>query len=624
MSEINILIEPHAETPDERMLVGILVEQLNEALVPSGLQIGRVEWACGDDKTEWGDDASDPRDAKFYVSTEKPLRIRLSGDEETRMVQFVLQLQVSLNALYRNMVAVGDKSQLKVLGKSVLSLKSLPFVCNSLEYRKIMEKVRQAEEKDYSMDVLLEYFFRSEGMEKSKVENSCESRKREKVAQEMKALTELETALIHVALAVVRMSRPTAGPRWQKAEALFWKGEYEAALAVLELPKIKAELRKAIREGDRTTGENRIGEAIFRLRLLQVNKPNWSQRKVLNREIVSIYKTCITCGRSCLSKTALAGLMTEYAAFLDKTGQDRRCWIVYERVIPLWRTLTEEDPRTCLPELASALTHYAHLLAYSYTLITTDPNGEACYDDVFRNTTSEALLKEALDIYRLLAKENSDAVLPLWAKTTFQYGELLLNHFFAQRALQAFSDALDLYRLLAERYPERYESLLEAKCQKMLERVQSYNSYFEDKNVPEDMQELLSAADHDHPDAQFKLGELYQNGDGVIRDYDVAKKWYTRAAENGYVEAQRCMGFICMYATLGWIDAKAAEKWFRMASMQGDALSQLELAKICMSRKDRQSYDEARYWLQEAAENTEDEEVLDEINTLMNDWKETP
>ena len=573
------------------------MEELNTALETGGLRIGQVNWAFGTEN------------ADFRIPTADDLHFRLSGDINTRELQFVLQLQVTLNALYRNMLSVDESSNLLVFHKPLLSLKRLPFVSHTTGYRKIMENVRQAEQKDYSMDVLLEEFFRSERMEKSEGENSCETLKRERVSQELQALTKLGTALINVALAVVRMSRSSAGPRWRNAEELFWNGEYEAALAVLELPKIKTELRKAAHENDRTTVENLIGEALLRIRLLQVDKPDWGQTAAWKKEITSIYKTCITCGHNCLTKKAYAGLMTEYAVFLVTIGQDRRSWILYEHVLPEWRTLAEEDPDTCLPELASALHHYAHLLAYSYTLITTDPTGEKCYDEVFRNSTSEASLQEVLEIYRLLAKENPDAVLPQWAEATFHYGKMLLSRYYAQRALQAFSEALDLYRLLAERHPGHYESLLEARSNNMLERIHHYSSFFEDESVSEDVRELQSEAEHDNPEAQFQLGKLYEHGDGVIRDYDEAEKWYARAAENGHMEAQRCMGMNCLEATLGRRDMTAAEKWFRMAAMQGDETSQLELAKICMVRKDMQGYEEALYWLHEAAEKEESGEA---------------
>lgn len=62
MHDINIFIEPHAELPDERTLVELLVEQLNATMAPMGLQIGRVEWDLEDDKTEC-------RDVVHHVST---------------------------------------------------------------------------------------------------------------------------------------------------------------------------------------------------------------------------------------------------------------------------------------------------------------------------------------------------------------------------------------------------------------------------------------------------------------------------------------------------------------------------------------------------------------------------
>lgn len=601
-----IIIHASNEIPDEKKAFGLFLNDLNAALELGGLHIAHVDWAYGIKETDDGDVNSCVSSGLYsLISTGDTYHFYLSGDINTRKVQFVLKLQIFLNALYRNMVSVNKTSELTVFDHPLLSLKEVPYICHSSGYRTIMEKVRQAEQKDYSMDVLLEEFLRSEGIEKSNKENTCESLMRENVQRELQVLPKLGTALTDVALAVVRMSRPSAGPRWKKAEELFWNGEYEAALAVLELPKIKTELRKAAREDDCETVENLTGEAMLRVRLLQVEKPNWRQQDAWKQEIVSIYKTCITCGRNHLPKVALAGLMTEYADFLDRIGQDRRCWLTYERVLPEWRALANEYPDICLPELASAADDYAQLLTYSYIFITTDPNGEDCFDEAYRFSTSEALIMEALDIYRRLSEENPDAVLPLWAQATFRYAVILLQRYYAKRAFQTFSEAVDLYRLLAERHPEQYEPLLESECIDAMDRIHNYSSFFEDEDMSEDVQELLSKAEHDHPDAQFQLGKLYQSGEGVIRDYDEAEKWYAKAAENGHMEAQRYMGMNCQYAILGRRDKKAAEKWFRMAAMQGEELAQLELAKICMERNDQQGYDEALYWLQEAAEKEE-------------------
>ena len=38
--------------------------------------------------------------------------------------------------------------------------------------------------------------------------------------------------------------------------------------------------------------------------------------------------------------------------------------------------------------------------------------------------------------------------------------------------------------------------------------------------------------------AQFNLGLMYRNGEGVPQDYKTAAKWYTLAAEQGYLFAQ--------------------------------------------------------------------------------------
>ena len=135
MLQKNIILHAPSELPDEREEFALLVEELNTALETGGLRIGQVNWAFGTEN------------ADFRIPTADDLHFRLSGDINTRDLQFVLQLQVTLNALYRNMLSVDESSNLLVFHKPLLSLKRLPFVCNTTGYRKIMENVRQAEGK---------------------------------------------------------------------------------------------------------------------------------------------------------------------------------------------------------------------------------------------------------------------------------------------------------------------------------------------------------------------------------------------------------------------------------------------------------------------------------------------
>ena len=50
--------------------------------------------------------------------------------------------------------------------------------------------------------------------------------------------------------------------------------------------------------------------------------------------------------------------------------------------------------------------------------------------------------------------------------------------------------------------------------------------------------EFRPLAESGHAIAQFNLGVLYDKGLGVPQDFDIALKWYTLAADQGYAGAQ--------------------------------------------------------------------------------------
>jgi TPR repeat protein len=50
------------------------------------------------------------------------------------------------------------------------------------------------------------------------------------------------------------------------------------------------------------------------------------------------------------------------------------------------------------------------------------------------------------------------------------------------------------------------------------------------------------AAEQGSADAQFILGVMYENGDGVPQDFPEAVKWCRKAAEQGDVDAMRNLG----------------------------------------------------------------------------------
>ena len=46
-------------------------------------------------------------------------------------------------------------------------------------------------------------------------------------------------------------------------------------------------------------------------------------------------------------------------------------------------------------------------------------------------------------------------------------------------------------------------------------------------------------------EAQFYLGYMYHNGQGVLQDYETAVKWYILSAEQGDGKAQLNLGVMC-------------------------------------------------------------------------------
>jgi len=55
------------------------------------------------------------------------------------------------------------------------------------------------------------------------------------------------------------------------------------------------------------------------------------------------------------------------------------------------------------------------------------------------------------------------------------------------------------------------------------------------------------AAEQGYPDAQYNLGVMYENGQGIAKDEAQAVAWYRKAAEQGFAPAQFNLGV--MYAT---------------------------------------------------------------------------
>ena len=74
--------------------------------------------------------------------------------------------------------------------------------------------------------------------------------------------------------------------------------------------------------------------------------------------------------------------------------------------------------------------------------------------------------------------------------------------------------------------------------------------------------------------AQYNLGVMYDNGEGVAEDDAKAVKWYRKAADQGYAKAQNNLGVMYDNGEGVAEDDAEAVKWYRKAAEQGHAGAQ--------------------------------------------------
>jgi TPR repeat protein len=102
--------------------------------------------------------------------------------------------------------------------------------------------------------------------------------------------------------------------------------------------------------------------------------------------------------------------------------------------------------------------------------------------------------------------------------------------------------------------------------------------------------------------AQYKLGLMFNNGEGVRRDFGEAVIWFSRAATYGYAPAQRSLGVKYEKGQGVKRSYSEAVRWYRHGADQGDAKAQYRLGRMyVMGRGVRRDYTEAVAWFNLAA-----------------------
>jgi len=96
----------------------------------------------------------------------------------------------------------------------------------------------------------------------------------------------------------------------------------------------------------------------------------------------------------------------------------------------------------------------------------------------------------------------------------------------------------------------------------------------------QDFEETLRLAQDGDASAQYSLGVMYHDGDGVTENASAAVKWYRKAAEQGDTRAQFWLGL--MYDDGEGItqNYRRAHMWWNIARLQGDQRAQQGIRRV--------------------------------------------
>ncbi len=128
------------------------------------------------------------------------------------------------------------------------------------------------------------------------------------------------------------------------------------------------------------------------------------------------------------------------------------------------------------------------------------------------------------------------------------------------------------------------------------------------------VKELLPLAEQGNAAAQYYLGLMYNDGNGVPQDHAEAVKWYCLAAEQGNTSAQFFLALMYDEGDGVLQDNVAAHMWFNIGSANGKDLSgkwRDDMAEL------QQKRDEIKLQLKLGSMETEEE-----WDSLVSEWDE--
>lgn len=135
---------------------------------------------------------------------------------------------------------------------------------------------------------------------------------------------------------------------------------------------------------------------------------------------------------------------------------------------------------------------------------------------------------------------------------------------------------------------------------------------------------VLKAANQGFVEAERQVGYLYYTGQGLVRNISTARQWLLKAASKGDAEAQETLGETYGIGDTQDLDYAKAALWYRKAAMQGRSGAASALGGLYrFGRGVPQDYVKAAYWYRIAA-NKGDGGSQFELGRLYEDGQGVP
>lgn len=127
------------------------------------------------------------------------------------------------------------------------------------------------------------------------------------------------------------------------------------------------------------------------------------------------------------------------------------------------------------------------------------------------------------------------------------------------------------------------------------------------------LRELTPLAHKGSASAQYRLGKIFNLGQGVPPNKKEAAKWFYLAAKQGLAQAQGALGYLCLVGEGVSQNSDLALQWTRKAALQGDATAQFNLSVMYGEPYGIQKNPaESLKWLRRAA----DQRKVEALNAL--------